>query len=276
MTPTDPRIWRAVANPSRRRLIDLLRDGPRTTGDLCRAFPTSRFAVMKHLGALERAGLIAVRREGRDRWNSLVPGPLRQLEGHWPSAPEAAPPAPPVPPPGSRSPGADQTGGHDGGKPPEPGRPGLATFSIESDLYIDAGPSRVFDALTVNIAAWWGAPHLESDEATNLVVEAQLGGRFYEEWGHRQGVIRGMVTAIRQDERIQLTGAISGASPLPGRLQITLERREGGTLLRFAHSGVAESSAQVDRLRAMWADLLKTRLKDFVERGFRSGIGTAG
>ncbi len=50
-------LWRAVADPTRRRFIELLRDGPRTTGELCRSFSTTRFAVMKHLRVLERSGL---------------------------------------------------------------------------------------------------------------------------------------------------------------------------------------------------------------------------
>ena len=76
---SDP-LWRALADPTRRRLIELLRNGPRTTGDFCRAFSTSRFAVMKHLHVLARAGLLVVHRVGRVRWNDLNPEPLRRLE----------------------------------------------------------------------------------------------------------------------------------------------------------------------------------------------------
>src|SRR5688500_13836951 len=85
----DP-TWRALADPTRRRLLDLLRDAPRTTGDLCARFPAlSRFAVMKHLGVLEAAGLVVVRRRGRERWNHLNAVPLRQATERW-LAPYAA------------------------------------------------------------------------------------------------------------------------------------------------------------------------------------------
>ena len=67
----DP-IWKALADPSRRRILDLLRDGPRTTWDLCASFESSRFAVMKHLRVLEHARLILVRRRGRERWNTSI------------------------------------------------------------------------------------------------------------------------------------------------------------------------------------------------------------
>ena len=81
-------LWRAVSDPTRRRLIELLRDGPRTTGELCRGFSTTRFAVMKHLAVLERSGVVKVSRSGRQRWNALDPEPLRALESRWPRAGE--------------------------------------------------------------------------------------------------------------------------------------------------------------------------------------------
>lgn len=76
-------VWRALADPTRRRLLDLLREGPRTTGALCARFPLSRFGVMKHLAVLERAGLVLVERRGRERWNYLNAIPLQQIHDRW-------------------------------------------------------------------------------------------------------------------------------------------------------------------------------------------------
>jgi DNA-binding transcriptional ArsR family regulator len=78
----DP-VWKALADPSRRRMLDLLRDGPRTTCDLCGSFESSRFAVMKHLRVLEHARLILVRRRGRERWNYLNPIPIQTIYERW-------------------------------------------------------------------------------------------------------------------------------------------------------------------------------------------------
>ena len=65
-------------------MLDLLAERPRTTGQLVRAFPKlSRFAVMKHLRVLHRAGLLVVSREGRKRWNALNPVPLREALRRW-------------------------------------------------------------------------------------------------------------------------------------------------------------------------------------------------
>ncbi len=80
----DDAVWKALADPTRRALLDQLRDGPRTTGALCAAFPTlTRFAVMKHLAVLALARLILAEREGRERWNHLNPAPIQRIHRRW-------------------------------------------------------------------------------------------------------------------------------------------------------------------------------------------------
>jgi DNA-binding transcriptional ArsR family regulator len=76
-------VWRALADPTRRAILDLLRVGPRTTGDLAERFALTRFGVMKHLGVLVDAGLVWVRRDGRLRWNHLNPMPIHQIYRRW-------------------------------------------------------------------------------------------------------------------------------------------------------------------------------------------------
>ncbi|GMV07007.1 MAG: transcriptional regulator [Gemmatimonadota bacterium] len=84
--PTDDSdaVWRALANPVRRRILDLLAEGPGTTGDLAEAFPElSRFAVMQHLKVLEEAELVVPRREGRHRFNHLNAVPIQRIYRRW-------------------------------------------------------------------------------------------------------------------------------------------------------------------------------------------------
>lgn len=77
-------VFKALADPTRRALLDELRRGAATTGDLCAAHPEmSRFGVMDHLRVLHEAGLIVVERVGRVRWNHLNPVPLRELYARW-------------------------------------------------------------------------------------------------------------------------------------------------------------------------------------------------
>lgn len=76
--------FKALANPVRRRLLDLLRDAPKTTGALCDAAPElDRCTVMQHLKVLEAADLLIVERRGRERWNHLNPVPIHQIHTRW-------------------------------------------------------------------------------------------------------------------------------------------------------------------------------------------------
>jgi DNA-binding transcriptional ArsR family regulator len=80
----DARVWRALGSPHRRALLDALRDGPMTTTALSQVLPEhSRFAVMQHLGVLQRAGVVLVRREGRERWNELNAVPIQRELERW-------------------------------------------------------------------------------------------------------------------------------------------------------------------------------------------------
>ena len=77
-------VWKALSDPTRRSILDLLRQGPRTTTQLVEAFPhLSRFGVMKHIDVLRDAGLIHTREERRQRINSLNVVPIRQIYERW-------------------------------------------------------------------------------------------------------------------------------------------------------------------------------------------------
>ena len=82
-TATGDRLWKALADPSRRRILDLLRDGPMTTGELASHFELSRFAVMKHLTQLVESSVVLVVRHGRERWNHLNAVPLQEMYRRW-------------------------------------------------------------------------------------------------------------------------------------------------------------------------------------------------
>jgi len=79
----DELVWRALGDPSRRLILDLLREGPRTTGELCGHFESTRFAVMKHLKVLEAASLVFAERRGRERYNHINPVPIQQIYRRW-------------------------------------------------------------------------------------------------------------------------------------------------------------------------------------------------
>jgi DNA-binding transcriptional ArsR family regulator len=77
-------VFKALADDRRREILDLLKDGPKTTGELCARFKrVDRCTVMQHVGVLEAAGLVIAKREGRVRWNYLNAVPVQEIYDRW-------------------------------------------------------------------------------------------------------------------------------------------------------------------------------------------------
>lgn len=77
-------LFKALGNRHRRRILDLLKQAPRTTGALCALLPElDRCTVMQHLDVLQEAGLLIVERRGRERWNSLDALPIHAIHERW-------------------------------------------------------------------------------------------------------------------------------------------------------------------------------------------------
>lgn len=84
MPDQDDRVFKALASQIRRDILDVLKDHPRTTGELCARFAQlDRCTVMQHLKVLEQAELVIARREGRERWNHLNPLPIKHIHDRW-------------------------------------------------------------------------------------------------------------------------------------------------------------------------------------------------
>ena len=80
----DDAVFKALADPTRRHLLDRLheRDG-RTLSELESELEMSRFGVMKHLRVLEAAGLVVALRSGREKLHYLNPVPIRLIHDRW-------------------------------------------------------------------------------------------------------------------------------------------------------------------------------------------------
>lgn len=77
-------VFKALADDRRRKILDVLRDGPKMTSELCEHFKrVDRCTVMQHLGVLEAAGLVIAKREGRVRWNYLNVVPVQEIYDRW-------------------------------------------------------------------------------------------------------------------------------------------------------------------------------------------------
>ncbi len=269
--------FKALADPTRRRVLDLLRAGPRTTGQLASSFPhLSRYAVMKHLGLLEEAGLLLVRRRGRERFNHLNAVPLRQIEERWLGPFRAAWAS------GLLRLKHSAESSVAGDTPNQSGETTMPVstimnnaFNIELEVGIDAPPDQVFEAMTRNVAAWWGAPYLcNAERATDITLETRVGGRFYEAWGNDGGALWGIVTRLEPGVHLRIEGNIGLQDPVTAVVDFKLEPREGGrTLVKMYHKAVGDMSEEsAHDYHGGWQDLIGERLKGFVEKGERPGI----
>jgi len=87
----DP-VFRALADPTRRRLLDALRAASgQTLGELCGGLDMTRQAVTQHLGRLEEANLVATVRRGREKLHYLNPVPIHEIYVRWIARYERAP-----------------------------------------------------------------------------------------------------------------------------------------------------------------------------------------
>jgi DNA-binding transcriptional ArsR family regulator len=80
----DELVFKALASNDRRRILDLLKEAPLTTGEIAKQLRhLDRTTVMQHLGVLEKAGLVISRKEGRCRWNYLDVAPIQRIHERW-------------------------------------------------------------------------------------------------------------------------------------------------------------------------------------------------
>jgi DNA-binding transcriptional ArsR family regulator/uncharacterized protein YndB with AHSA1/START domain len=251
-------LWRALADPTRRRILDLLRERPLITGEIAAQFAISRIAVMRHLEVLSEAGLVTSRKRGRQRWHYLNTVPLQKLHRRW-ADPAAA---------GFASALLRlQDTIEAEGRHMDPNQP---TIDIALDIEIAGTPAAVFAALTKDAGGWWGHPFVTA-RATSLALDPRLGGLFTERWDNGGQVIAS-VTGWAQDEHLQLTGSFHMGVGV-GVAAFDLAESGAGTLLRFSFRAVGVVDAEVaEAMSRGWAELVGARLKGLVETGTRLGI----
>lgn len=223
-------VWKALADPGRRRILDLLRQRPRTTSELARSFEHTRFATMKHLKVLHTAGLITVERRSRERINHLNPVPLQQIYRRFVQPFEAAP-----------ADGLLQLKAL-----AEQGTENMSTSNehpfrqtdIHLEVHIKAPRERVWAALTEEIGQWW-PKNFTIGAAKRFVLEPKVGGRMFEEW-EDGGLLWATVISMKKYERLDMAGDAMPEFGGAGRHlnTYTLEEKDGGTLVKLRSTAI--------------------------------------
>jgi len=80
VTRSPDEVFQALADPTRRAVLDLLRRGSRSAGEIAASFPVSRPAISKHLRRLRRSRLVREQRQGRHRVYAINPEPLKEVD----------------------------------------------------------------------------------------------------------------------------------------------------------------------------------------------------
>jgi DNA-binding transcriptional ArsR family regulator len=232
----EPDLWRALASPWRRRVLDLLRDAPATTGELAAWLPElSRFAVMQHLAVLVEAGLVIAERRGRDRVNHLNPVPLREWYERW---------AQPMADSGAAELLALKRTVEKGCNAMSGSIEPIRTVRLAYDLRINANIERTFEVMTQQMFEW--RPHTYGGERTRRVVlEPRVGGAHYEDWGPPAGHLYGHVTVYDPPTRWATRGRLSDGTILDSDYE--LSEHDGGVrvhVIKVAVGPLSEDEAE--------------------------------
>ncbi len=257
-------VWKALADPTRRRILDLLRQGPKTTGELCQPFRVSRFAVMKHLAILERAHLVLVRRAGRERWNHLNPVPIRQIYERWVS---------PFASMWAQSAVRLQKSVETKNMEPTMAKESkvkneFGVAQVELEIPIKATPKQVWETMIEDTNEWWSKDFLTSQSAKAFVIEPKLGGHAYEDWGKGAGQIWYTVVGVDPAKFIMMSGFLTAqyGGPANTLLHLTLKPDGKQTILQLSDTIYGRvGDDKLSQTEEGWRFLFEEGLKKCVE-----------
>ncbi|QGQ48491.1 helix-turn-helix domain-containing protein [Metabacillus sediminilitoris] len=254
-------LFKALGHPIRRRILDILKQSAKTTGELNEYFPeVTRYAIMKHLTILEEGNLVVVRREGKYRRNFLNAVPLQEMHNRWV---------------GKYMQSTANTLLNLQAVVEKKGDLMMTTtdqeqsraFRIEQEVLIAAPREQVFKALTEQAGDWWEFRLAPKGVSSHFSFEPVPGGQFIEKWGEHEGAVWGNVYYVNAPEEIRLHGHLGMQGAVNSSYVYRLLEKEGATLLQLSHtaSGVIEENWEQEHSEG-WKHLLGTLLKNYVEQ----------
>lgn len=255
-------VFKALGHPIRRRILDILKESAKTTGELNDYFPeVTRYAIMKHLTILEEGNLVVVRREGKYRRNFLNAVPLQEMHNRWvgkymqSTANSLLNLRAVVEKKGGdfAVTSKDQVQSRD--------------FVIEQEVFIDGPREQVFQALTERAGDWWEFRLAPKGVPSQFTFDPVPGGQFIEKWGDNVGAVWGNVYFVNAPEEIRLQGHLGMQGAVNSSYTYRLIEKDGGTLLQLSHSasGIIRENWKQEHSEG-WKYLLGTLLKNYVEQ----------
>ncbi len=260
-------VWKALADDSRRQILDLLRDGPMTTGALAEhfAWDRSRYGVMKHLKVLESAELVTTQKRGRERWNYLNALPLRRIYERWLGPYQEFWSTNLL-----RLKDFAETRQHkietaDNRQSREKNME-FNAFDIQQEFTLKASKDAVWNALTKNMSQWWA--YRVGEQGSVIHFDPKLGGKFEERWGDGEGVTWGEVVEIRFGNKLRLKGSCGMTGAGVGDWCYEIEGKGDTTLLRLSHHGYGYRDPETgNNYTGGWQGLLDGHLRAWLESG---------
>lgn len=254
-------VWRALASPHRRKMLDSMREGPKTTGELWKELPgLSRFAVMQHLGVLAEAGLVLPRKEGRQRFNYLNPVPLREVYERWTTtfSSRAAEAALHLKRYAERIEEVKQMESTE-----------FRLVKIELEMRVNAPREKVYRALTEEYPNWW--PHRFKEDST-IYFENRVGGTLGEKFSNGGGAIYGTIVYM-DAPRVLITSGMGALSRgMVGFNEEKLEEDGEWTVYKRALSMWGSIPPEMERMFTEGSrQIMETALRNYVEKGIKYG-----
>lgn len=253
-------FWKALADPIRRQILDILRKEPIKAGEIAQFFSISREGVAKHLKILKDANLVIDKKKGRENWYYLNVIPLEEFYNRWMRPYEKI---------WSSSLLNFKKQVEQGDNVMD-----ISFMEIEQKVFIKAKREKVFTSLTANVSHWWGRPYIINDQTTNIILEPKIGGQFYETWDNVQGYKWGEVTALITNHVLEITGPFGMDGLNHAKIRFTLEDEQDGTNLLLSHQAMGPlDDKNKANYEGGWKDLLGIRLKKLAEEGIKMGLG---
>ncbi len=249
-------VWRALSSPHRRQILDLLKAGPMTTGQVAKQLPgMSRFAVMQHLDVLEESRLVISKKEGRARLNFSNPALIREELGRWMD---------------DRSIAAAETTLHlrryaESQQRLNTMNESFRVVKIEMEMVLKATPEIVYNAIVHEMDKWW--PH-RFVPGSSIRVDPRPGGLMEEVFEGGGGAVYGQIMMLIPGRKVVTSSPSALNTTFYSNNVETFEPHADGSLYKKSMTLFGHVPEEMERMYTEGSrQLMEDALRGYVEGG---------